>query len=931
MLPNNEENIIIQILADYKEATKNTQVFVQMIQEMANKAKLTFRDVANGLIERMPDYKKEILAATKLIEQAKLNTTEWAKEAERAARAFEKIKFAQAKSRVSGLFTNDDFMSNIREKAIAEQKRFNQSLVETETHAQRASRGLSQFWNTVKGTLTAMLVFYTTQPIIDFFTRALDLATKFRGAMAQLDFSEMILSKKGIDVARGDFDDLIDHIQDKFKYLSESESTRIVADTLGMLDEFDVPYEDMGKMAEGLAFVNLQMKLLGEEAVDSGSVLNALMDARSNFFNRLGINITEQLILEKAYEMGLARQGEAVSKNARQQAARALFIEQTAGKTEELLKSIEQLNPKLAKQMQFQMIIDDTALAMGNSLLGVKDAFVELALSIDNGGDGRLAFTTWFEETTFQISNFIGATQTAIDTISLLNVELKDLTGFDVSGWFSGIQNIVEGTVQLVATALATVMAFVVAGIAARLNGFSIIDSYRLAGQSAKQAWLDGWNRVEAVFKGELGLFEQRSPRSGGLSPDERDGEDGTPTGTPPSVAGELSEEQSDLQKALEKMNTEILEAQIKLGQDMEDAAIDLGRKLVDIAEEYAKKRADAERDYSNKVADINASFRNKITDIKNDEAEANAKARNDELEREAEFQNKMLELKENYLMDLEEALHERDARQVLRLMKQYNLDKTQAEREHALDQQSAARDLQEKKKQFARERADAENERKMKLAEAQRDYQDKLAKLKADEDAERRAAELAYQRKMQDLQREMHNRLSLVAAGLVQEFNLTKKGLDAIYSLYKTYYGAIAQVYAAMNTMLAGQSRLLSSGMSVTGGGVITNTTGNRLPIIGTAGQQRFAEGGMMVADRPTTVTFGEAGLEMAQFTPIGKTGRDVNKLFSNLSGDGQSGNSGSVEIGVTLSPDLEARVIQKSSDHVANVLTKVRGSKVR
>lgn len=390
-------------------------------------------------------------------------------------------------------------------------------------------------------------------------------------------------------------------------------------------------------------------------------------------------------------------------------------------------------------------------------------------------------------------------------------------------------------------------------------------------------------------------------------------------TPTSPKDNSEL-ENQEELQKALEKMNNEILEAQIKLAQDMEEAAIDLGRKLEDIAIEYAKKRADAERDYANTVRDINTSYSQKVNEIRADEAEANAKARNDELEREAEFQNKMLELKENYLMDLDEALHERDARQILRLMKQYNLDKTQAEREHALDQQKAQRDAAEKTQEFARRRQEAEAERKAKLAEAQQDLKDKLAKLQSDEEAERRAANLAYERKMQDLQREMHNRLALVAAALVQEFNLTKQGLDAIYQLYMHYYGAISQIYESMQRMLQGQGAIAGGGRRVTerGGGK-------------GGGVYKYAEGGTMIADRPTTVTFGEGqGLEMATFTPLNKTGRDVNKLFTNL-GQGGGSMDGTLEVDVTLSPDLEARIVKRSMDETAGIITRVKNSKRR
>lgn len=379
-----------------------------------------------------------------------------------------------------------------------------------------------------------------------------------------------------------------------------------------------------------------------------------------------------------------------------------------------------------------------------------------------------------------------------------------------------------------------------------------------------------------------------------------------------------------DLQKALEKMNNEILEAQLKLAQDMEDAAIDLGRKLEDITIEYARKRADAEIDYMSTVASINADYQNTVADIQSDQAQANAEAHADELQREAEFQEQMRQLKERFLMDLEDALHSRDARQVLRLIKQYNMDKENAEREFALQQENAQREQALRNEEFARKRADAERERKAKLDEAQRDYQEKLAKLAADEAAERTAAELAYQRKMQDLEREMQNRLEIVAANLVAEFNLTKDGLDAIVALYKKYYAEVAQIYAAMQSMMAGQANLGggstggSSGKP-TGGGSSGGGGGNIKPM---------AEGGVVFANRPTKAVFGEAGMEMATFTPLGRQGKDVNKIFSNLGGN--SGNSsGAIGIEVLLSPDLEGRIVQNTLSQTANVIMKVQRSK--
>lgn len=391
-----------------------------------------------------------------------------------------------------------------------------------------------------------------------------------------------------------------------------------------------------------------------------------------------------------------------------------------------------------------------------------------------------------------------------------------------------------------------------------------------------------------------------------------------TPTGTKPAQA--LEEDTADLQKALEKMNNEILEAQLKLAQDMEEAQIDLGRKLVDIATEYAKKRADAEREYANKVADINADYNSKVRDIQSSRAQENQRARNDELEREAQFQEEMHQLKESFLMSLEDALHERDARQVLRLIKQYELDKAQAEREHALDQEKAANDQAERQAKFRREMADAERERREKLAAAQRDYQDKLAKLAADEAAERAAAELAYQRKKEDLEREMQDRLEIVAANLVAEFNLTKEGLGAIVALYHQYYEEVSAIYAAMMHMMGGQANVGSVG--TVGGGNNTASSG------GVGPGKRWAEGGVSIVDKPTHAVYGERGPEIATFTPIGRNGANVNKIFSSL-GEGQGGAGGQLEIGVSLSPDLESRIVKNTLGEAARVITQVSRSK--
>jgi hypothetical protein len=160
------------------------------------------------------------------------------------------------------------------------------------------------------------------------------------------------------------------------------------------------------------------------------------------------------------------------------------------------------------------------------------------------------------------------------------------------------------------------------------------------------------------------------------------------------------------------------------------------------------------------------------------------------------------------------------------------------------------------------------------------------------------------------------------VAANLVAEYNLTQQGLQAIVSLYGKYYSDISQIYAAMQYMMAG----MGMGVGAKPGklsAAIGSTPKTTTKHIGSGGA---AEGGTFLADKPTSMVFGEAGLEMATFTPIGRTGRDVNKVFSNMGGGSGNGN---IQIEMLLSPDLEGRIISNTLNKTADVVFRTGRSK--
>jgi hypothetical protein len=817
------------------------------------------------------------------------------------------------------------------------------ALDKIEPAANKAGKGLLSFGNflrTAFGTLTAIGIFQVLTTISKFFTTALGYAQQFRAQMIQLNFSEAILSKNGMDITRAELDKFVSDIEAKYVYLSKLDATKIVSETAGAVQEFDISKTQLKELADAIAFIQLKNKMLGREEVDAAHVINAAMDARSNFFNGMGINITKTIVAEKAYKMGLAEVGAELTKEARFQAIVALLTEQTAAKQEELNKQLE--GTPLGNQMAFQKDWADTMQASGEALITIRDNLLQFWNDINSNGDATQSIITFFQDTATEINNVIDALSGAYDAYILLSGGIDGATDsgnlftdfldnlFDALNPLENILAVLQGIGAVLATGLAGVITFVVEVF----NGQGFLTSLVDAGQNAGTAFIQGMSvALETALQGEDGKIatwiKKQWKGAFGVDLDTFQAkkptdklQTGTPTGEGDTVS-EIETQAEDIVGALEKANEEILKAQLKLEQDLQDIAIDLGRKMQDITTEYASKRADVERDYANKIGDINRDTQSKIADINRKAQESKAKAHADQLEKEREFQNKLKEMREDFLMDLDDALHARDARAILKLIKQYELEKLQAERKHGLDQTNSKKDEQLRQQSYAAERKEAEEEGRAKLADAQRDYALKMAKLKADEEAEVVAAVLAANRKTEDTLKANEDRLKILAADLVSQFNLTKAGLDLILALYQMYYGDggfISQVMAGMQSTLAGQQAPISVQSTIRSG----NSSGRQGSQVG-----HMAEGGTIIANRPTTVTFGERGMESASFTPIGRTGTDVNKLFSALGSSGGDGSNGMVTIALDLSPDIEARITKNTMNKTAQIITKTRRSK--
>jgi hypothetical protein len=420
-----------------------------------------------------------------------------------------------------------------------------------------------------------------------------------------------------------------------------------------------------------------------------------------------------------------------------------------------------------------------------------------------------------------------------------------------------------------------------------------------------------------------------------------------TPTAELPPVEIDTTgaeKELEDLLKDLEKLQDKIDETEsdhkLKIARFDEDIRIDRGRAV---------------EDYNLNVLQATRAFNQK-------RSESNKKYRQKEAEEERKFQEDMRKLREEFLYSLEDALRERDARQVLRLVDKYNMDKEAAGRERAIQQQTAAEnhalEQQEEKRQLEEKLRTMAEEQALKLQRMDEDSALKRARMEEDHALE-----------MEKLRAQLDERISEAATKMAEELGVNEAGAQAIHDLLSQYYGtdgslaklteegyakmlgnaqgflaqltglvaqqqglmaaAVASVSSMYAAIPSGASTFFSGGMSAANpfigsssgaGGTPTRTPSgpNRIP--------QYAAGGQFVATRATPFIAGEGSEnELVTITPFSQMRAQNTASFAG----GDLGSTSTINLGVTLSSELKAEIINKTLDRVALVVERVRREK--
>lgn len=720
------------------------------------------------------------------------------------------------------------------------------------------------------GALEAMLIFNIVQAIQNAFGTAIKNAQELEASMYRLHNAERILSGEGIDVSTKGLEEGIKRIKALLPIFSKEDIAGLVGQVAITTKSLGLTEKQIVDLSKSIAILNVNSAEEESLQQTAQKVMSSLLTSNAKGVANLGLKLGDAAIQAKAMEMGLLDAGEAAS-----------------------------------------------------DLTEHEKGIVKVQLAIETAGDSVAGLNEYLGTNTAKIAENKAAWNDMLTTVGQILLPFIPAVTKMVQNLVDGF-NTIKVAITVVMTALDTYLVLFRLVVSGNIKSLGDLKkAFNEVSTAAKQMFANLFfpeglptNAPEWVKKLIGGNIKPapETPTTG--SPDF--GDDATANENRVKAVQEAEDKIQDIMREAADKKADI---ERDYGRKLEDIARDYSNKLVDIARETAQKEEDALRKYNEKVDDINRDANEKI-------AEANQDARRKEIDREAEFQNKLRELRDRLIFDLEDALRERDARQVLRLLRQYALDKKNLEERHKLERQDAKKDL-------ANKLADIERERQLKLEAAKREYDQKLQEIAI---GEQRAlqeariwqarqladARLWHQRQLAEQREYLQRKLRDLAESIAQEYQLTSAGAAAIYSLLSSYAG----MSGSLGTdMLSG-----FGGTSGGGGSTLPSSFGLQTPGIGSGLynpydiRNRFAEGGTLIATRPTTALFGENGPERVDITPLDKPGNNVGRFFGDKS---SAMGGGSVKIALELSPDLEARVIDSTLDAFSVTLERVEREK--
>lgn len=361
----------------------------------------------------------------------------------------------------------------------------------------------------------------------------------------------------------------------------------------------------------------------------------------------------------------------------------------------------------------------------------------------------------------------------------------------------------------------------------------------------------------------------------------------------------------------------------VKLGQDIYDELTSLTNRIQQLWLDYTRKIHDivaqANLDIANANAKYNQDVINANIDADQRRADAERQYRINEINAEAQFQEKMRQLREKFLFDLEDALRNRDARQVLRLVRQYQMDKTDAAKQEQLAYNERKRAYEEELRQIEQQRAN-------KLRLLAEEHAAEIAQIRQNEALKIQEALTYYEREKADAEQASADRIKQQTLDFQRQYNLTDAQAKSLVNLLNGYFGVngpVAATYRNLVSYIMALVGIARTGLAALAG--FGTQIPNTIPGAGTpTPPATHAKGGTFFASKPTLAVYGDAGPEYATFTPANKLSRNQPTTQS-FSANPSAGIGGMLRLLVTLSPDLRLEIKNDTLHEVSSTIEEI------
>ena len=349
------------------------------------------------------------------------------------------------------------------------------------------------------------------------------------------------------------------------------------------------------------------------------------------------------------------------------------------------------------------------------------------------------------------------------------------------------------------------------------------------------------------------------------------------------ALSGQMIDAQEQRDEALEGLQQahgERMEQIISKANEKEAQAIDkANEKLANLTEAGIQDRvgiiADAQRELAELAADTDQGIEERRQEFDQNE-----------LRETEDHLRDMRQITQRHLEQLENAIKSRDARAVRDLQAGFQQERTEREQEFDIGQSRGRDDknqeLAEIRSAEARKRdeilaSQAQELEEQRLHEKQR--RDQITKSRDEEiqQIEDRAAEAAmreqqrFAERQAEIEASLKRQLEAIAKNLVDQKDVTEEGARLVLETLNEVFGAGGDIDKLMENFAA--RRKLKASIVIDFKENIeqaAETAGVLAASAGGSGVRAFAEGGTLVANRPTLALFGEKVPEIAQFTPL-------------------------------------------------------------